>query len=375
MTSKSACARRCLIPLCGFLTAALLLSGCGKKGVARKWAPHYRNAVRAYVRGDYEGAVSLFHKALLFDRSNAEIYLDIAAIYDDLLGETAEAVSYYEKYLQMNGETDKAKWVRRWVDRARDRLSAPGEQEPPGATGSETETGNVEPVESLRERLRVAERDLAQEKENSKRLSEEVSILEARLSAAMKETKELHAQLAAGAGGEPERSGNKTQPSLARGDGTASEERASRLPVSWMLCFALGILVVALIVKQRYTAAKEKELLAGIGAAASDPTEGIRENDVLGTYFWIENDRRFGTLDFTEKDGEIRVRAVDGATHLKSQGKGKLLGNVLTAELRGASGKGVLTKFIFANKGRTVTAVWQGEEGTSLAAGAKAGSK
>ena len=142
--------------------------------------------------------------------------------------------------------------------------------------------------------------------------------------------------------------------------------------MSWLLCMALSVLVVALILGQRYTRTREKSLLASIQAGASGSSEDIRKEDILGKYYWVENDRSAGILSFTEKDDEIYACAIDGTTGVRSRGEGKLVDNVLTAELRTGGEQSVVTKFIFANKGRTVTAVWQGQEGTCVAAGTKA---
>jgi len=372
MFSQGVVARRVPVVLCVLLMAGLWLSGCGKKGGTQKGSPHYLKAVRAYRRGDYGKAVTLFQKALAIEPSNAEIYLDIAAIYDDFLGNASGAVSYYEKYLQSGAAGDKAQWVRHCLKSARGRLALAEGQERPGGTEGETAADKDQLIGTLREQVQTATQALAEEREKATSLWEEVSSLQGKLSAADEENKKLQARVASyssdGRGPVERKAGGRITDS----GRSMSAERGRTLPVSWLLCAALGVLVVALIVRQRYASAREKALVAGIQAAASGVREDIRKDDILGKYYWVENDHSAGILSFTEKDGEIYACAIDGTTGLRSRGKGKLVSNVLTAELRSGREEGVVTKFIFANKARTVTAVWQGDEGTSVAAGTKA---
>ena len=346
LPSQSALARKFLIALCAFLVSGVWLSGCGKKGATQKWSPHYSKAVEAYREGDYQKAVSLFRKALLYDSSKAELYLDIAAIYDDFLGDARGAISCYEEYLRLAGGGEMAAWVRRWMGKAKGRLAAAGGQEEPGGSESETAPNKDRLIETLREKLLASTQALAEEREKTTSLSEQVSSLYTRLSTAKKESEQLQSRVAT--------------------------HTRRWLPVNWILCLCLCVLVVALVIRQRHAGAKERALLAGIQAAAFGLTERIRKEDILGKYFWVENDRSAGILTFSEADGEIHVCAIDGTTHFRSRGKGKLVGNVLTGELRSGGEETVVTKFIFANKGRTLTAVWQGGEGTSVAAGTKA---
>ncbi|NQT81637.1 tetratricopeptide repeat protein [bacterium] len=368
MLSQNVLARKFLNVVCVSLIAAAWLQGCEKKGPRQKWSPHYRKAVRAYRQGEYAKAVSQFEKALLYDPSKAEIYLDIAAIYDDFLGNTSGAISYYEKYLRVADGGRKAKWVRRWIEQARKRLLSAEGQEQPG----EAETDKDQLIETLREELRLTKQALADETDKTSSLSGRVSSLESELSTALKEKKELELRVASDSGDGRQPGRDKGQVGVSGSERSISSKERRPSPASWVLCGALGVVIVALIIKQRYAREKEKALLAGIESAASGSTEHIRKDDILGKYYWVENDHSAGILSFTEKDGDMHVCVIDGTTRLRSRGKGKLIGNVVTAELRSGSEESVVTKFIFANNGRTVTAVWQGDEGTSVAAGTKA---
>jgi hypothetical protein len=354
------------------LVVGVSFHGCGKKKGDTQWLPHYRKAVEAYRRGDYGRAVELFKKALVLEPSNAEIYLDIAAIYDDFLKNAEGAVSNYEKYVKLVKSGEKTEWAKRWMENARRRLASPTGEEHPGGSGTEAEADKDKLIEGLREQLRTSNQALAEERTENESLAKRVSTLSRDLAAARKEKDELERKLASYAAASPAVKEGERGSQFGPGDSEASTQGRRPPPVSWLLCGALGILVVALVVGQRYARAREKTLLAGIQAAASGSGEQIGRDDILGKYYWVENDHSAGVLNFSEKDGEIHACAIDGTTRLRSRGKGKLVGNVLTAELHTGGGESVVTKFIFANKGRTVTAVWQGDEGTSVAAGTKA---
>ncbi len=372
MRSRSVVARRFLIAVSVFLISGFLLSGCGKKGGIRDWSPHYRKAVEAYRRGDYKNAVSLFQKALLYDSSNAEIYLDIAAIYDDFLGDASEAVSYYEKYLRLAAGGGKTKWVRQLAEKATDRLLSAEGQEQAGGSGGETTADEDKLVETLREQLRASRQALAEERKKTTSLSEQISSLYAELSAMEKENSELRSRVSAHSGDANDAVGNKSQSRLTGSERRGLARQEGWLAASWLLCLALAILLIALLVKLRHASAREKALLASIQAAGFDSTEQLQKEDILGKYFWVENNASTGILTFTEKDGEIHVCATDKKSGARSRFKGKLIGNVLTAEPASGDVETVVTKFIFAHKGRTFTAVWQGDWGRCVAAGTKA---
>lgn len=369
---RSLLARAFLIAFSLFLISSIWLSGCGKKGDIRDWSPHYRKAVEAYRRGDYEKAVSLFRKALLYDSSKAEIYLDIAAIYDDFLGDASEAVSYYDKYLRAAGGGDKTEWVRKLAEKARDRLLSAEGQEQPGGSGGETTADKDELVETLREQLRASRRALAEEREKTTNLSEQISSLYAELSTLEKESNELRSRVSARSGDSNEAMGDKPQPRATGSERRGSARHGGWREASWLLCLALAILLVALLINLRHASAREKALLATVQAAGLDSTELLRKEHILRKYFWVENNASTGIVSFTEKDDEIYVCATDKRRGARSRFKGKLVGNVLTAEPASGDVETVVTKFIFAHKGRTFTAVWQGDRGTRVAAGTKA---
>lgn len=372
MFSQRGSTRKSLTLLSVLVIAGAWLAGCEKDGGERQWSPHYRKAVRAYRQGDYARAVELFEKALVFEPSKAEIYLDIAAIHDDFLNNAPAAISNYEKYLQHAGGGEMAEWVKRWLADARRRLAAAPEESQPAETEVNADTDTDKVIETLREQLLASERALAQERKENTGLSEQVSTLSRELSAAREEKKNLEARLAVYSDPDGGAEGGGVPGRGTGGDRDAFPKRGRTLPLSWLLCMALSVLVVALILGQRHARTREKSLLDSIQAGASGSMEDIRKEDILGKYYWVENDHSAGILSFTEKDDEIYACAVDGTTGVRSRGEGKLVGNVLTAELRTGGEQSVVTKFIFANKGRTVTAVWQGEEGTCVAAGTKA---
>ncbi len=354
---------------CGVLVAGLCLSGCGKRTSSQDWSPHYHKAVDAYRRGHYPEAISFFEKALLYEPSNREILLDIAAIYDDFLGDASTAISYYERYLRRTAAGEKAKQVRRWADKARQRLVAPPKPDKPEPVTVEGAGDKDQLIETLRGELRATDEAIAREKEKTKGLLEEVAALSTKLSSSDSQLKALEDKFAAYEHGRPEVA--REQAARSAGSAKSGSER-QWLTLSWLVSISLFILVVALVVRQRSASASDQALLASIQASAAGETEQIQKDDILGKYFWVENDRSAGTLSFTEKDGEMYACAIDGTTGLRARGKGRLVENILTAELKSPDGQTVVTKFIFANKGRTLTAIWQGEEGTCIAAGTKA---
>jgi len=260
MFRESILARKLLLGVFVFVVAVNCLSGCGKKGGTRSRFPHYRMAVEAYREGNYDKALSLFQRALLYDRANAEIYLDMAAIYDDFVGDTARAISCYEKYLGLAGESEKAHQVRKWVEEARARLAVAAGTERPEAAGEEKEADEGQGTPALRERLLATRQALADEKDKTASLSEKVSGLYSSLSAALKENKELKARLAGGSGGENRRF----------------------IPLGWLVCIALGIIVVGLVIKQKYSAGRRESVAAGVRLGPSDGTEEVRKEDILG---------------------------------------------------------------------------------------------
>lgn len=346
-------------------------SGCKRKERAQDWSPHYREAIEAYHGRDYRGAVSLFEKALVYQPSNIDIYLDIAGIYDDFLGDPTKALSYYDKYLQAATDQEKISWARSWAAGARKRLAVVSPEEAAPGTQPDLTGDKDKALAELRNQLQEAQRLLAEEKEKTKSLSERVGELNAKLAAATKEQKELREQLAAASRVRQEFPAEQESRTEDTGAGAQPGWFRHWVTAGWLLSVCLGFLLVVLIVRQKYARAKDKALLASIQASASGGGEEIRKDDVLGKYYWVENDHSAGVLTFTERDDEIHVSAIDGTTRLRSRGKGHLAGNVLTAVLSSPGEEGVMTKFIFANKGRTLTAVWQGEEGTAVAAGTK----
>lgn len=349
----------------------IMTSGCRKKEERQDWSPHYAEAVEAYRARNYRKAVSLFEKALLYQPSNIDIYLDIAGIYDDFLGDPTAAISYYDKYLQVARDEEKISWTRRWAADARKRGVSAAEEETVPAVEPDLTEDKERALQELRARFQEAQRLLVEEKEKTKGLSERVGELTAKLAEATNEQKELRERLAVlsqvGAASSTVKSGDgegmrgKTRPGWFRDWVTAG----------WLLSVCLGFLVVVLMLRQRHARERDKSLLASIQASVSGSGEEIRKEDILGKYYWVENDRSAGVLTFSERDDEVYVCAIDGVTRLRSRGKGHLEGNVLTSVLSSPGERGVITKFIFGNKGRTLTAVWQGEEGTALAAGTK----
>lgn len=349
----------------------IMTSGCGRKEEQQDWSPHYAKAVEAYRDRDYRRAVSLFEKALLYQPSNIDIYLDIAGIYDDFLSDPTAAISYYDKYLQAASDAEKISWTRRWVTDARKRMATTTEEGTapaiePGPTGDKDPA-----LEELRAQFQEAQRVLAEERERTKGLSQRVGELTDRLAEATKEQEELRNRLAVlsrvEAASAPVKRG--------KDEGMPAEIRPgwfrNWLTAGWLLSLCLGFLLVVLMLRQRHARERDKSLLASIQSSASGRGEEIRKEDILGKYYWVENDRSAGVLTFAERDNEISVCAIDGTTRLRSRGKGHLEDNVLTAMLSSPGEKGVVTKFIFGNQGRTLTAVWQGEGGTAIAAGTK----
>jgi tetratricopeptide (TPR) repeat protein len=335
------------------------------------WSPHYREAVEAYRASDYRRAISLFEKALLYQPSNIDIYLDIAGIYDDFLGDPAKAISYYDKYLQAASDEVKISWTRRWAADARKRLAATTDEETSPAAESDSTADKDQALEEMRAQFQQAQRLLAEEKEKTKSLSERVGTLSTRLSEATKEQEEIQEHLAVLSRGKEESPATNGSDGEDTRTATRTGWFRSWATAGWLLSVCLGFLLVVLMVQQRHARARDRSLLAAIQASASGSGQEIRQEDILGKYYWVENDHSAGVLTFTERNNEVHVCAIDGTTRLRSRGKGRLQGNVLTAMLSSPGEEGVITKFIFSNKGRTLTAVWQAEEGTAVAAGTR----
>ena len=98
-------------------------SGCDRKRntTAEKQATlHYQLAIDAYNDGKYERAIQHFEKALLFNPNEAEIYLNLGAIYDDYVQNKEKAIFYYNKFIELSKDSEKIEKVMQWVQSAQE---------------------------------------------------------------------------------------------------------------------------------------------------------------------------------------------------------------------------------------------------------------
>ncbi len=101
-------------------------SGCDRKRnttAEKQGTLHYQLAIDAYNDGKYERAIQHFEKALLFDPKEAEIYLNLGAIYDDYVQNKEKAVFYYNKFIELSKDPEKTEKVMQWIQSAQEDLS------------------------------------------------------------------------------------------------------------------------------------------------------------------------------------------------------------------------------------------------------------
>ena len=148
-----------LLPLC--------LLSCGRKPPEETetiLVPDHIGKARAlYHQGDYNGAVEMYHKALILDPDNAEAYLQLGIIYDDNLKDEEEAIYFYRQFLARKPDSDKAELVLDWIAKSEkmikkgvgdeEAVPGPGVSTPPpaivGTTPPPARTGDKEELSAV----------------------------------------------------------------------------------------------------------------------------------------------------------------------------------------------------------------------------------
>lgn len=123
--------------LAGFLV--LIIPGCGdkKEEVDSGSVPYHIGMGKAFYQlGKYEKAIEMYRKAVALDARSEDAYLQLAIIYDDNLQNKEQAIACYQKFLELAPDSEKAKWVRDWMDKSRENLERPPVREEP-ETGAE----------------------------------------------------------------------------------------------------------------------------------------------------------------------------------------------------------------------------------------------
>jgi len=117
--------------LAGFVLA---ISGCGeeKKEVDSESVPYHIGMGKAFYQlGKYEKAIEMYRKSIALDALAADAYLQLAIIYDDNLQQKEKAVACYRKFLELEPDSEKAKWVRNWMAESKESLKRPSFRRPP----------------------------------------------------------------------------------------------------------------------------------------------------------------------------------------------------------------------------------------------------
>ncbi len=113
---------------------------------------HIGKARALYQQGNYTGAVEMYHKALEMDPDNADAYLQLGIIYDDNLKDERQAVYFYNRFLELEPDSEKADRVRRWLEKSKQTIEvktgAASEASPAAAGGQElpSPAGSPPPV-------------------------------------------------------------------------------------------------------------------------------------------------------------------------------------------------------------------------------------
>jgi len=292
---------------CGVLLALLVGAACGKprKDSARHRI-HIQRGTDAYDRGDYDRALYSFQRALQFDPDAPETYLYIGQLYDDYLNDNAEAIAYYEAFVERSRDEKLIGWVKQWIAKAQADIAA-GREEPLPETPSE---------------LEQAYRDL--QAKYAKVLTEQ-----------------------------------QQAPAVAK----ETVNRPQLLP--WLLAGLFGAVAAAVLVLARVGWVR-----TGARAAAGAPPGPVLNHDaVVGRFFWVENEFNLGTLSIAEENGRLRVESTSLSTNARSVGYGTLDKDTLRAELVDDSGLKAPTAFRFAADANSFTAEWADDLGPGIAIG------
>ncbi len=75
-----------------------------------------------YLSGDYVEAADVYEKVLVLEPDRASVYLDLAIIYDDYIGNRDQAIKLYRKYLELQPDSEKKELVEEWIQQAERRL-------------------------------------------------------------------------------------------------------------------------------------------------------------------------------------------------------------------------------------------------------------
>lgn len=302
--------------LLGLMLCLLVSPGCGSrdKETNRRYGIHVQRGVEAYTRGDYRDALKFFQKALQFNTDDPQVYLYIGELYDDYLGDKLKAIEYYKRFLERSSDEELNAWVKEWIADA-EAAAAGVAPQTDLVTGGDPE---------------------AQRKE-----------LLAKYARALNTIRALEKQLAA-------RESEKvvaTQP--------------DRLP--WVLGGIVAGAVVAVLLVAWIGRLRGR--LRPAGPSAEGPVLG--QEQILGRYFWVENEFNLGTLAIAREDGKIHIESTSLSTKSRSVGYGSLEENALSVDLTDESGLTAPTVFRFAPDGMSFTAEWTDDLGPGMAIGVR----
>jgi len=312
-----------LAPL-AVLLCVLLAPGCGSsddKDSGGRYRLHMQRGVQAYTRGDYKQALTYFHKALQFNKDDPHVYLFIGELYDDYIEDKLKAIDYYKGFLKRSDDEELNARVREWIAQAE-----------AAAAGVTPDTGLVTPEDPEAERQKLLAKYA--------RALNTIGTLEKQLEGVRSRLRELEG---GGAG--------RTRPSL--------------LP--WLLAGIIGGAAVAvlLVTRMGWLPRRKRPVQHALEAPVLD------EEQILGRYFWVENEFNLGTVAIAQENGKIRVESTSLSTNSRSIGYGMLEQDSLRVELTDESGLMAPTVFRFAPDGMSFTAEWTDDLGPGVAIGVR----
>ena len=312
-------ARHRPVLLC-LLLCSLILAGCGKSREAgQRYTLHMQRGVEAYARGDYGRALSAFQKALEFDKDAAHPYLYIAELHDDYLDDKLEAIIWYREFLKRSSDEALDERVKKWISEAETHVA--------GIAPSDHEAGDGSQADPEQLKQKLANALIARDAE---RKAKERSLERLR-------------QLEGGGGG-------RTRPQL----------------FPWLLAGLLDAGIIAVLVVRTERVPLKQWLRV---RRARGPT--LKDSQVAGRYFWVENEFNLGSVSIVSGEGKLRVESISHSTNSCSTGYGSLVRNTLKVELTNNSGLQAPTTFRFAPDGMSFTAEWTDDLGPGMAIGVR----
>ena len=94
----------------------VLVSGCGKEEAKKRESNLLKAAKEAISDGDFDRAVMHLEKTIELDPDEAEAYLKLALIYENIRLEREKAREYYEKYIEVEKDETLRNTAKVWLD-------------------------------------------------------------------------------------------------------------------------------------------------------------------------------------------------------------------------------------------------------------------